>query len=173
MVHSYKFDSVLYGNRNRAKIFSYIDRLQKKAFEKNYIKQGFLNSDKERIVRVRIKNNEGFLTIKGPSNANGTTRFEWEKEIDKNDAEHLFSLCEKGHIEKYRYLVKVDHHIFEVDEFLGENSGLIIAEVELQDENEFFTKPEWLGKEVTGVAKYYNSNLSKNPYAQWFTHKNK
>ncbi|WP_428743632.1 CYTH domain-containing protein [Tenacibaculum sp.] len=137
------------------------------AFQKNYIKQGFLNSDKERVVRVRIKDDKGFLTIKGPSNANGTTRFEWEKEIDRDEAEKLFGLCEKGIIEKYRYLIKTGKHIFEVDEFLGENNGLFIAEVELEDENEHFAKPQWLGKEVTGIAQYYNSNLSKHPYNEW------
>ena len=139
------------------------------SFQKNYIKQGFLNSDKERVVRVRIKDDKGFLTIKGASNTSGTTRFEWEREIDKNEAESLFNLCEKGIIEKYRYLVKVDNHTFEVDEFLGENNGLLIAEVELKSENENFTKPEWLGEEVTGIAKYYNSNLSKHPFISWIS----
>ncbi|TDQ28840.1 CYTH domain-containing protein [Tenacibaculum caenipelagi] len=137
------------------------------AFQKNYIKQGFLNSNKERVVRVRIKDDKGFLTIKGPSSTNGTTRFEWEKKIDKNEAENLFSLCEKGIIEKYRYLIKIENHTFEVDEFLGENTGLLIAEVELENENEHFIKPQWLGKEVTGITKYYNSNLSKTPYNKW------
>lgn len=140
---------------------------KQEAFQKNYIKQGFLNSDKKRVVRVRLKDDTGFLTIKGPSSANGTTRFEWEKEIGKKEAKSLFDLCEKGSIEKYRYLVKIDNHTFEVDEFLGDNSGLLIAEVELENENESFTKPEWLGKEVTGIAKYYNSNLSKLPYNKW------
>lgn len=140
---------------------------KEEAFQKNYIKQGFLNSNKERVVRVRLKDDTGFLTIKGASNANGTTRFEWEKEIDKNEAESLFNLCEKGIIEKYRYLVNIDNHTFEVDEFLGDNNGLLIAEVELEDENEHFSKPEWLGEEVTGIAKYYNSNLSKLPYNKW------
>ncbi|RKF05269.1 CYTH domain-containing protein [Tenacibaculum lutimaris] len=139
------------------------------SFQKNYIKQGFLNSDKERVVRVRIKDDKGFLTIKGASNTSGTTRFEWEREIDKNEAESLFNLCEKGIIEKYRYLVKVDNHTFEVDEFLGENNGLLIAEVELKNEDENFTKPEWLGEEVTGIAKYYNSNLSKHPFISWIS----
>jgi len=139
------------------------------SFQKNYIKQGFLNSDKERVVRVRIKDDKGFLTIKGASNASGTTRFEWEKEIDKNEAKSLFNLCEKGIIEKYRYLVKIDNHTFEVDEFLGENNGLLIAEVELKNEDENFTKPEWLGEEVTGIAKYYNSNLSKHPFISWIS----
>lgn len=137
------------------------------AYKKSYIKQGFLNSKKERVVRVRIKNNTGFLTIKGASNKSGTTRFEWEKEITKTEAESLLELCEEGIIEKYRYLVKVDNHTFEVDEFLGDNKGLLIAEVELENENESFTKPEWLANEVTGIIKYYNSNLSKEPFCKW------
>jgi len=143
------------------------EAFKENSFQKNYIKQGFLNSDKERVVRVRIKDDKGFLTIKGASNVSGTTRFEWEKEIDKNEAKSLFNLCEKGIIEKYRYSVKIDDHTFEVDEFLGENNGLLIAEVELINENENFTKPEWLGEEVTGIAKYYNSNLSKHPFINW------
>lgn len=140
---------------------------KKESYQKTHIKQGFLNSNKKRVVRVRINNDKGFLTIKGKSNKTGTTRFEWEKEIDKKEAENLLSLCEKGVIEKYRYLVKINNHILEIDEFLNENKGLIIAEIELQYENEKFTKPFWLGKEVTGITKYYNSNLSKNPFNQW------
>ena len=140
---------------------------KKNSYQKNYIKQGFLNSDKNRVVRVRIKDEKGFLTIKGKSNKNGTSRFEWEKEISKTEAEELFLLCEKGIIEKYRYLVKSKKHIFEVDEFLGDNKGLLVAEIELYSENEIFKKPLWLGKEVTGKKKYYNSNLSKKPFCNW------
>ncbi len=137
------------------------------SYQKVYIKQGFLNSDKERVVRVRIKDDQGFLTIKGKSNKSGTTRFEWEKEISKKEASDLFNLCEKGIIEKYRYLIKSDNHIYEVDEFLGDNKGLIIAEIELSSESESFQKPLWLGNEVTGEEKYYNSNLSKLPFKEW------
>lgn len=137
------------------------------AYQKNYIKQGFLNSDKERVVRVRIKDDKAYLTIKGKSNASGTTRFEWEKEISTEEANQLFNLCEPGIIEKYRYLVKIGKHVFEVDEFFGDNEGLLIAEVELSSENEAFNKPTWLGKEVTGDIKYYNSNLSKLPFKNW------
>ena len=143
------------------------DNYKQQAYKKSYIKQGFLNSEKERVVRVRIKNDTGFLTIKGASNESGTTRFEWEKEITKIEAVNLLELCEEGIIEKYRYLVKVNEHVFEVDEFLGDNNGLLIAEVELKNENESFTKPEWLGNEVTGIVKYYNSNLSKKPFCRW------
>lgn len=137
------------------------------AYKKSYIKQGFLNSKKERVVRVRIKDDTGFLTIKGASNKSGTTRFEWEKEIELKEAQDLFNLCEEGIIEKYRYLVKENNHTFEVDEFIGENIGLVVAEIELEDENENFTTPNWLGKEVTGIVKYYNSNLSKLPFSKW------
>ncbi len=140
---------------------------KQQAYDKKYIKQGFLNSDKKRVVRVRLTDDKGFLTIKGQSNDSGTSRFEWEKEISKTDAEQLFNLCEKGIIEKYRYLVKAGNHTYEIDEFLGDNQGLTIAEIELNHENETFEKPNWLGKEVTGNPRYYNSNLSKEPFLKW------
>ncbi|NNC69935.1 MAG: CYTH domain-containing protein [Flavobacteriaceae bacterium] len=140
---------------------------KKESQQKLYIKQGFLNSHKERTVRVRILNDTGFLTIKGISNKSGTKRLEWEKEISFSEAEQLICLSEKGIIEKYRYLIHVGQHVYEVDEFLNENKGLILAEIELKDEFEPFEKPNWLGKEVTGVAKYYNSMISKNPYKNW------
>ncbi|CAM1370530.1 Inorganic triphosphatase [Tenacibaculum soleae] len=143
------------------------DEFKQKAHQKNYIKQGFLNADKNRVVRVRIMNDLGFLTIKGASNKTGTSRFEWEKKIDLQEAKELLNLCEKGIIEKYRYLVKIDNHTYEIDEFLGENEGLLVAEIELNNENEHFTKPNWLGEEVTGNIKYYNSNLSKLPFLKW------
>ena len=126
----------------------------------NRIVQGYLNSNPERTVRVRIKGNKGFLTIKGKGNENGTTRFEWEKEISLSEAEALLQLCESGIIDKIRYEIPLGKHTFEVDVFSGENQGLIIAEVELTFENEFFEQPNWLGKEVTGDKKYYNSHLS-------------
>ena len=140
---------------------------ENQSFKKTHIKQGFLNSNKERVVRVRLKNNIGFLTIKGPSNIEGTTRFEWEKKINYSDAENLLDLCEEGIIEKIRYLVQVESHIYEVDVFLGTNKGLIVAEIELNSENEPFIKPNWLAEEVTGDEKYYNSNLSKLPFNKW------
>ncbi|CAL2089591.1 CYTH domain-containing protein [Tenacibaculum sp. 190524A05c] len=140
---------------------------KEEAYQRNYIKQGFLNSDKERVVRVRIKDEKGYLTVKGKSNTSGTSRFEWEKEISKAEANDLMNLCEKGIIEKYRYLVKSGNHVFEVDDFLGDNLGLVIAEIELASENENYISPIWLGKEVTGKAAYYNSNLSKKPYCEW------
>jgi adenylate cyclase len=131
------------------------------------IAQGFLNTHAERTVRVRIKGNQGFLTIKGKSNESGTSRFEWEKEIAITEAKQLLQLCEKGIIQKTRYNIPSGNHIFEVDEFFGENEGLIVAEVELQHENEVFKKPTWLGEEVTGQIPYYNSQLSKKPYKTW------
>ena len=131
------------------------------------IVQGYLNSNPERTVRVRIKGNKGFLTIKGKGNENGTTRFEWEKEISLSEAEALLQLCESGIIDKIRYEIPLGKHTFEVDVFSGENQGLIIAEVELTFENEFFEQPNWLGKEVTGDKKYYNSHLSEHPFCSW------
>ena len=133
----------------------------------NRIVQGYLNSNPERTVRVRIKGNKGFLTIKGKGNESGTTRFEWEKEISLSEAEALLQLCESGIIDKIRYEIPLGKHTFEVDVFSGENQGLIIAEVELTSENEFFEQPNWLGKEVTGDKKYYNSHLSEHPFCSW------
>lgn len=129
--------------------------------------QGYLSSKPERTVRVRLKGEKGFLTIKGMGNESGASRFEWETEIPKNDAENLLKICEPGVIDKTRHIVKAGNHRYEVDEFYGENDGLTVAEIELNSENEEFVKPEWLGKEVTGDVKYYNSMLMKNPYRNW------
>ncbi|WP_269224226.1 CYTH domain-containing protein [Flavobacterium sp. IMCC34518] len=137
------------------------------AFNQNRIKQGYLSSIPERTVRVRVKGNKGFLTIKGISNESGMSRFEWEKEIPVDEAEKLLLLCEKGVIDKTRFEIKTGHHIFEVDEFYGENEGLIMAEIELQSEEESFEKPIWLGEEVTNDNRYYNAFLSKNPFKSW------
>lgn len=131
------------------------------------IKQGFLNTDPERTVRVRLKDDEGFLTVKGKSTEDGLSRFEWEKSISKTDAEALLLLCEKEIIDKIRYEIDYGNHTFEVDEFFGDNEGLIIAEVELNHPTEIFKKPQWLGEEVTGQIQYYNSHISKNPYKNW------
>lgn len=140
---------------------------KQEAFKQTRILQGFLNTHPERTVRVRIKGDQGFLTVKGISNKSGTIRSEWETEISTEEAELLLNLCEPGIIEKTRYEIKDGNHIFEVDVFSGENEGLIVAEVELKSENEVFQKPVWLGKEVTGDLKYYNSQLSKNPFKNW------
>ena len=143
------------------------DAFKDEAESAERIVQGFLNTDPDRTVRVRIKGKSGFLTVKGKSDESGTSRFEWEKEIGLKDAEELLHLCEQGPLEKTRYSIPINHHVFEVDEFHGDNSGLIIAEIELNNENEPFEKPHWLGKEVTGDVKYYNSKLNKEPYKTW------
>jgi adenylate cyclase len=131
------------------------------------IVQAYLSSVPERTVRIRIKGEKGYLTVKGKSNESGTTRLEWEREISLDEAESLLTICENGMIDKIRYEVKINHHIFEVDVFSGENEGLIIAEIELQSENESFEKPNWLGKEVTNDERYYNAYLSKKPFKNW------
>ena len=131
------------------------------------ITQGFLSTVPERTVRVRIKGNKGYITVKGIGNESGTSRFEWEKEIEVKDVLDLLKICEPGVIDKTRYHVKSGKHTFEVDEFYGDNDGLTVAEVELDSEDEDFKKPNWLGEEVTGQVKYYNSMLMKNPYKNW------
>ena len=137
------------------------------ASKETRIVQGYLSSIPERTVRVRIKGDKGFITIKGIGNASGASRYEWEKEIPTNEVEELLKICEPGVIDKTRYLVKVGNHTFEVDEFYGENNGLVVAEIELASESEAFDKPAWLGDEVTGETKYYNSMLMKNPFTKW------
>ncbi|WP_010519584.1 CYTH domain-containing protein [Croceivirga radicis] len=143
------------------------DTFKKEAYQKDRLVQGYLNTHPDRTVRVRIMNHEAFMTVKGPTNTAGTSRFEWEINIPVEEATNLIDLCETGILEKYRYRVPVGRHIFEVDEFLGENKGLIVAEIELQHENEPFEKPNWLGKEVTGDKRYYNSALTKKPFTTW------
>ena len=131
------------------------------------ITQAYLSSNPERTVRIRIKDQKAYITIKGKSNKTGTSRFEWEKEIALKEARELLNICEPGIIKKTRHIIPVGKHIFEVDEFEDDNKGLIMAEVELESENEPFIKPTWLGKEVTGDKKYYNSYLSKKPFNKW------
>lgn len=133
------------------------------------ITQGYLSSVPERTVRVRIKGTRGFITVKGIGNDSGASRFEWEKEITVEEVEMLLKLCEPGVIDKRRYMVPSGdcRHTFEVDKFYGENEGLVVAEVELSSEDDKFDKPEWLGEEVTGDARYYNSMLMKHPYKTW------
>ena len=140
----------------------------KKHASRNYqIVQAYLNTDPERTIRVRINDKNAYLTIKGRSSENGVSRFEWEKEIPVEEARILLQICEPGKIEKLRYEVKEGNHVYEVDEFHEDNEGLVIAEVELEHENQDFHKPDWLGKEVTGKAEYYNSNLLTKPYKNW------
>ncbi len=131
------------------------------------ITQGYLSSVPERTVRVRVKGEKGFITIKGIGSDSGASRFEWEKEIPVAEVNDLLKICEPGVIDKTRYLVPVGEHTYEVDEFYGDNEGLTVAEVELGAEDEAFVKPEWLGEEVTGDVRYYNSMLMKNPYKNW------
>lgn len=140
----------------------------KRCAHKSYrIRQGYISSGQGRTVRVRIRDNQGFLTIKGPSLDGGLSRYEFEKEITLDEAEHLMQLCEPGTIDKTRYLVKSGQHVFEVDEFYGDNEGLVMAEVELSSADEPFEKPDFIEKEVTGDRRYYNSHLRKNPYKLW------
>ncbi len=143
------------------------EEFKSEAFQQTHIVQGFLNTDPYRTVRVRLKGEQGSITVKGISNDSGTSRLEWEKEISVEEAKILLSICEIGVIDKIRYEIKKGNHIFEVDEFLADNKGLIIAEIELSSENEPFEKPKWLGEEVTGITKYYNSQLSKHPFKKW------
>jgi CYTH domain-containing protein len=131
------------------------------------IVQAYINSNPERTVRVRIKNDKAYLTIKGIGNLSGTTRLEWEKEILLSEAEVLLSICEEGIIDKIRYEIPFGNYTYEVDVFANKNQGLIVAEIELKTENDVFEKPSWLGKEVTGDNKYYNAYLSKNPFINW------
>ena len=139
----------------------------KQSNTQNRIVQGYLSSVPERTVRVRIKGDKGFLTIKGKSSTSGMSRLEWEKEITVEEATQLIPLCEAGVIDKVRYEIPMGEHVYEVDVFSGENEGLILAEIELQSETESFDKPNWLGLEVTNDSRYYNAFLSQNPYKNW------
>lgn len=141
---------------------------KKNAVDQIDIIQGFLSRVPERTIRIRISGNRASLTIKGIGNDKGTTRFEWEKEISITEAKILLPLCEKHFIEKTRYIIPIEKDLFfEVDVFKGTNKGLVIAEIELPDENKTFEKPEWIGKEITGDYRYYNSSLSEKPFREW------
>jgi adenylate cyclase len=137
------------------------------ASKQTRITQGYLSSIPERTVRVRVKGSKGFITIKGIGNESGASRYEWEKEIPVEEVQELLKICEPGVIDKTRYEVKSGKYTFEIDEFYGENQGLTVAEIELSSENDSFDKPAWVGEEVTGDVKYYNSMLMKNPYTKW------
>ena len=128
-------------------------------------RQGYLSTVKERTVRVRTVKDKGYLTIKGI--AVGASRMEFEYEIPRQDADTLLEICEKPLIEKNRYKIMHGGFVWEVDEFFGENQGLIVAEIELESEDQHFTKPDWVGKEVTGDSRYFNANLIKTPYTKW------
>lgn len=137
------------------------------ASSSSHIMQGYISSMRGRTVRVRIRDDKGYLTIKGPSDQGGLVRYEFEKEISLQDAHDLMKICEPGIIDKTRYLVPFGGHVFEVDEFYGENEGLILAEVELESPDEPFEKPAFLGREVTGDRRFYNSCMRTNPFCQW------
>ncbi len=143
------------------------DAFKSEASKSTRITQGYLSSVPERTVRVRIKGSSGYITIKGIGNASGSSRYEWEKEIPVSEVEELLKICEPGVIDKTRYEVKCGNLKFEIDEFYGDNQGLVVAEIELPTEDTHFEKPTWLGVEVTGDARYYNSMLMKNPYTKW------
>lgn len=131
------------------------------------IVQGYICSERGRTVRVRLRGDCGYLTIKGPSLNGGLSRYEFEKQITQDEALSLLRICEPGIVDKVRWLVPVGKHTFEVDEFLGDNAGLVVAEVELSSEDEDYERPDFIGKEVTGDRRYYNSNLRRHPYCDW------
>ena len=131
------------------------------------IVQGYLAASPVASVRVRIYGEKGYMTVKGRPGESGMSRFEWEKEIPASEAWELMKLCPTAIIDKTRHLVDFGNHIFEVDEFHGDNAGLVVAEIELSSSAEEFEKPPFLGKEVTGDGKYYNSSLSRFPYKCW------
>ena len=143
------------------------DCYKERAYSSSRIAQGYICSGRGRTVRVRIRDGKGYLTIKGPADVKGLGRYEWEKEIPLQEAQELMKLCEPGMIDKTRYLVRSGKHVFEVDEFYGENEGLVVAEVELGSEEETYEKPDFVGEEVTGDVRYYNSFLMKFPYKSW------
>lgn len=143
------------------------DSYKHEAFSKSHIQQGYICSERGRTVRIRIRNERAYITIKGPSLNGGLSRYEFEQEIPLDDARKLLTLCDPGIIDKTRWLVKAGNHTFEVDEFAGDNAGLTVAEVELASEDEAFEKPAFIGQEVTGDRRYYNSQLRCNPYRNW------
>ncbi len=138
-----------------------------KAESCSHILQGYICADAKKSVRIRIRDDKAYVTIKGPAAADGLSRFEWETEVDVAEAEQMIGLCEPGMIDKNRYLVPYEGHLFEVDEFYGDNAGLVICEVELKSPEEKVVLPPFLGKEVTGDKRYYNSHLREHPYTRW------
>ena len=149
--------------------FLVVGEFKSQATSSTHISQGYIASGGGRTVRVRIRDDKGYLTIKGPSNRAGLARFEWEKEIPLAEAEALMTICEPGIIKKTRWLVPSPdgRHTWEVDEFWGDNEGLIMAEIELESEDDTFEKPDFIGKEVTGDRRYYNSHMRRNPFKLW------
>ena len=143
------------------------DSYKREAFASSHIRLGYICSERGRRVRVRIRDDQGYLTIKGPSLDGGLSRYEFEQGIPLDDAEMLMTLCEPGRIDKTRWLVRSGDHTFEVDEFHGDNDGLVMAEVELRTPDEKPIIPHFIGKEVTGDRRYYNSQLRLRPYRTW------
>ena len=143
------------------------DEYRRMAYSSDRIVQGYICRADGNSVRVRIRDGRGYITIKGPSLDGGLSRYEWEREISLAEAEDLLLLCRDAKIDKRRYLVKCGNHTYEVDEFYGDNEGLVVAEIELADKNEAFERPPFLGREVTGEARYYNSHLTRFPYKDW------
>lgn len=143
------------------------DRYKQVAFRQTHIIQGYVAGGKHSTVRVRLREEKGYLTIKGKTPKGSFSRYEWEKEIPADEARELLALCEGGYIDKTRYEVKVGEFVFEVDEFHGDNDGLVIAEVELASESQSFEGPYWLGEEVTGQNRYYNASLIRKPFQSW------
>ena len=142
------------------------DAYKNAAFSSSHIQQGYIPAEGA-TVRVRTRDDKAYLTIKGKSVNGGMTRYEFEKEITMDEAQHLLQLCQGGVIDKRRYLVKSGNHIFEVDEFYGDNEGLVMAEVELESESEAYEKPDFIDREVTGDKRFYNSHLLTNPFYKW------
>ncbi len=149
--------------------FLVVGDFKNEATQATEIKQGYLCGGSGVTVRARLRGDKGYITIKGKRQAGGISRFEWEKEITAEEAIALLRLAEGGLIEKTRYLVPNTDgkHTWEVDVFHGDNEGLIVAEIEMADENDTFDRPDWLGKEVSDDHRYYNSQLLKNPYKNW------
>lgn len=143
------------------------DSFKHEAFASSHICQGYICSERGKTVRIRIRDERAYINIKGPSLDGGLSRYEFEQEIPLDDARQLMTLCEPGIIDKTRWLVKSGEHTFEVDEFHGDNAGLVVAEVELHNENEAYQKPRFIGQEVTGDRRYYNAQLRRNPYKLW------
>lgn len=138
------------------------------AYNHTHIAQGYISSGNGRTVRIRIRDDRAYLTIKGPSLDGGLSRYEFETEVSVADAQDLMRICQPGIVQKVRWLVRAaDGHVFEVDEFEGDNQGLVMAEVELGSADEPYEKPDFIGHEVTGDHRYYNSHLRSYPYKMW------
>ena len=149
--------------------FLVVGEFKSLSYNATRIQQGYIASNNGRTVRVRIRGEKGYLTIKGPSGLKGITRYEFDTEIPLDDARELMEICEPGIIDKTRYLVKSPdgRHIWEIDEFYGDNEGLVLAEVELSHESEEFQKPDFIGREVTGDRRFYNSHMRSYPFKLW------